>query len=124
MIRLIFVVALGGAAGSVLRFLIQRALNPTMLNTFPLGTWLVNLLGSLLIGILWGISEKFDTLSEESKLLLITGICGGFTTLSALSQESILLLKDQKYSIFLVYFFTTLLGSLAATWGGYKLIVS
>ena len=122
MIRYLFFVAAGGALGSVLRYTLQRLLNPVHQDAFPTGTWLVNLLGCLLIGIGWGISDKYATISEETKLFLITGLCGGFTTLSAFSQESLLLIKTDKIAIFAFYLTATVVGGWMATWAGYKFL--
>ncbi len=84
MIKQVLLVFLGGGAGSALRFLISRNLNP--LFAIPLGTLLVNFLGSLLIGFILGLGLKQEILSPNTTLLLATGFCGGFTTfqLSAL----------------------------------------
>ena len=88
MIRNILFVALGGASGSVLRYLISKWIAPH----YSWGTLTVNLLGSLLIGILVGFVQK-GVLSIEMKLLLITGFCGGFTTFSTFASEALSMLK-------------------------------
>ena len=76
-LRNILLVALGGALGSVCRYLISKL----SLGTFPWGTLTVNILGSLLIGLLTGLMLR-GSVSPEMKLLLVTGFCGGFTTFS------------------------------------------
>jgi|688.fasta_scaffold814106_2 CrcB protein len=124
MMRLLLVVAAGGALGSVLRYLMQRLFNPVQQDAFSMGTWLVNLLGCLLIGIGWGLSEKYHSLSEDAKLFLFTGLCGGFTTLSAFSHESMLLIKEDKFSLFGLYAIATIVGGWVVTWAGYKLIAA
>lgn len=88
MIRNLLLVALGGALGSVGRYLFSR----WMTGTFPWGTLTVNLLGSLLIGLLTGLVAK-GSLSPEMKLLLVTGFCGGFTTFSTFANESFSMMK-------------------------------
>ena len=88
MIRNLLLVALGGALGSVGRYLVSR----WMTGTFPWGTLTVNLLGSLLIGLLTGLVAK-GSLSPEMKLLLVTGFCGGFTTFSTFANESFSMMK-------------------------------
>ncbi|WP_029038023.1 fluoride efflux transporter CrcB [Salinimicrobium xinjiangense] len=87
----VLLVFLGGGAGSVLRFLIAGKLNP--LWSFPLGTFLVNMAGSLLIGFILGLGLKQQILSPNATLFLATGFCGGFTTFSAFSYENQELLK-------------------------------
>lgn len=124
MMRYIFFVATGGALGSVVRYLLQRYLNPVPQDAFPTGTLLVNIAGCLLIGIGWAISERNSILSEETKLFLLTGLCGGFTTLSAFSHESLLLIKAERFVIFGLYLTATLVGGWIATWVGYRFFAS
>ncbi|MCR4764944.1 MAG: fluoride efflux transporter CrcB [Bacteroidaceae bacterium] len=87
-IRNILLVALGGAVGSAGRYLISRWLT----GAFPWGTLTVNIIGSLLIGLLVGMSAK-GCLSPEMRLLLVTGFCGGFTTFSTFANESLSMMK-------------------------------
>ena len=94
-------VFIGGGAGSALRFLISRFLNPS--TGIPYGTLSVNLLGSLLIGFLFGLSLKQNLLSTNSMLLLATGFCGGFTTFSAFTYENQVLIKNGEFFNFLLY---------------------
>ena len=88
---------IGGGFGSFLRFLISKSLNSFLPNFF-LGTFLVNIVGCFLIGILIGLSVKNNYLSENQVLLLATGFCGGFTTFSTFALESHILFKE--HSIF------------------------
>ncbi|RYZ21237.1 MAG: fluoride efflux transporter CrcB [Chitinophagaceae bacterium] len=111
-------VGLGGAGGSMLRFAVQRFVNS---ERFPGGTLAVNLLGCLLIGMLWGLASR-EWLNSNGRLLLMTGFCGGFTTLSAFSYESNQLLLSGRTGAFLLYAAATFVGGLLATFAGYKLI--
>ena len=117
-----FFVFTGGGIGSVIRFLIQQQLNPAKTNEFPLGTFIVNVLGCLLFGLLWGWSEKATQLNHELKFFLFTGICGGFTTFSAFSQDSIFLLRSGENLTLLFYVVATVITSLLLTYLGYKLL--
>lgn len=121
MIKTLLTVALGGGLGSVGRFLLQRGITQGQENLFPTSTLLVNLIGCLVIGLLWGLSERNNVLNEEWKLFLFTGLCGGFTTFSAYSQESISLLRDGRFNLFLCYAGTTLIVGFLLTWLGYYL---
>ena len=86
-------VFLGGGLGSILRYWISKNLNSYYSN-FYLGTFLVNIIGCLLIGILVGLTLKHNYLTQNQILLLTTGFCGGFTTFSTFALESNLLLKE------------------------------
>ncbi len=118
MIRQLLFVAFGGAAGSVLRFLCQRAFN---YSAFPYGTMAVNIIGCLLIGVFFGLFQK-QMVSASAYLLLATGFCGGFTTFSAFSQDSMLLLTQDRWGLFLFYVVGSVAAGLLATFAGYKLI--
>ena len=111
-------VALGGAAGSMLRFGVQQQ---AKMFSFPFGTLAVNIGGCFLIGLLWAFTTK-GQLTETARLLLITGFCGGFTTFSAFSQEGIALLQQSKFMLFFIYTVTSVAAGLLATFAGYKLI--
>jgi CrcB protein len=113
----ILLVGLGGASGSILRYLLQRTLN---VSHFPYGTLVVNISGCLLIGILWGLLSK-SILSEAGGILLMTGFCGGFTTFSAFSYESIQLFIENKWLLFFTYTMISVAGGIIATYIGFKL---
>lgn len=86
---------------------------------FPWATLTVNLLGSFLIGLFYALSERFH-LSAEVRLMLTTGLCGGFTTFSTFSNDGIALLKGEYYGTFALYFFISMaMGLTAAFAGGY-----
>src|SRR4051812_7233574 len=114
MLNNILLVGLGGAVGSILRYLCQRSLN---LN-FPYGTLLVNILGCLLIGLLWGLFTK--RIDESIRLLLITGFCGGFTTFSTFTYEGVQMMMEDRWIIFSIYTASSVLLGLLATFLGYK----
>lgn len=115
MLNNILLVGVGGAAGSILRYLCQRSLN---LN-FPYGTLLVNVLGCLLIGLLWGCFTK--NVNEQMRILLMTGFCGGFTTFSSFTYEGIQLMSQSRWLIFAVYTSLSVVLGLTATYFGYKI---
>ncbi len=110
-------VGLGGAVGSMLRYGAYLVIRTT---TFPLSTLLINISGSLLIGIVFGMNIKSPGITENWRVFLATGICGGFTTFSAFSLENLQLLHNEKYVLFALYVILSLLLGLAAAFCGYK----
>ncbi|WP_404480608.1 fluoride efflux transporter CrcB [Novosphingobium sp. BL-52-GroH] len=92
-----FYVAGGGAFGSWLRFLVGRgwaaALGPVRAGAFPYGTLTVNVLGSLMMGVLVGWLARFGSQSEAARLLLAVGVLGGFTTFSSFSLDVVTLVE-------------------------------
>ena len=114
----ILLVGAGGMLGSMLRYIASLVIKQP---NFPYATILVNVFGSLLIGMIMGWSAKQDN-SAFWRLLLATGICGGFTTFSAFAWENIQLLNEHRYLHFCIYAGGTLILALIAVAGGYWLI--
>ena len=121
MIKNFLIVGLGGAAGSMLRYAVQKFFQVQSANSFPTGTLLVNIAGCFIIGILWSMVSRTLTWNEEMKLLLMTGFCGGFTTFSAFTLEGIGLLKENKAALFLLYLTASVVGGLIATFIGIRI---
>ena len=112
-------VFLGGGLGSVLRYLISIAMNQYS-KVLPFGTFTVNMLGCLLIGLILGYAQKENTLNSNQTLLLATGFCGGFTTFSAFANKNLELIKNGEIFNFSVYTIgSVLIGILAVCIGFY-----
>lgn len=115
MIRMLLLVGLGGGIGSIGRYCCQRWISAVFPHAFPWGTFLVNISGCFIIGLLWGLSIRSVQFSDNWKLFLMTGICGGFTTFSAFSLESVALLRAEKIGLFILYITCSVVIGLLAT---------
>lgn len=116
MLKSIILVFIGGGLGSCVRFIISKYLNANHL--IPFGTFTVNFLGSLLVGLLLGWAIKTNSLNSPVNLLLVVGFCGGFTTFSSFSFENFSLLKSGDYMAFTIYFAGSLVFGLLAVFSG------
>ena len=89
-------IAVGGAVGALLRYWVSGVTCRMLSSSFPWGTLAVNLIGSLIIGFLWGLSETV-VFSQNLKLFVFIGMLGSFTTFSTFSLENLNLLRDGEY---------------------------
>ncbi len=122
MFKLILLVGTGGFIGSVARFLGSRYITGNFLSSFPFGTMTINIAGCFLIGIFFGMSERGSLLSEDWRIFLTVGFCGGFTTFSSFASENLTLLRDGAFLYFLLYTGLSVFLGLAATFIGNALI--
>ena len=117
--KAIMLVALGGAVGSVARLKISTwILHPAVGWKFPVGTFTVNVLGCLVAGMLAGMAEKHDLLSADARVLLFTGLLGGFTTFSAFGVETVYLLRRGELLIAFANVALSVAAGLLALWIG------
>ena len=93
------VIAVGGALGSVVRYMLSGLVYRSSQTLFPVGTLFVNLSGSFVIGLLWGISERY-MLSPLVRTFLFVGVLGGYTTFSTFALESYNLLNERELVMF------------------------
>jgi len=114
-------VGFGAFAGALLRWLFGILLNP-VLPYLPLGTLAANLLGGLIIGVAMGVFNQFQALPAELRLLITTGFCGGLTTFSSFSAETVVLLLRQQYGWTAAIITAHVLGSLLMTLAGIGLV--
>jgi CrcB protein len=103
MLKTLILVGTGGFLGSVSRFLVSRFVQNNVNSVFPFGTFSVNVAGCLLIGLIYGFSERSSILDSGYKLFLTAGFCGGFTTFSTFANENLALLRDGDIFHFFLY---------------------
>ncbi len=116
-----FIVGVGSFLGGGLRYLISVFFNQKVNPDFPYATLSVNLLGCLLIGVFYGLFEK-SVINNDWKLFLTTGLCGGFTTFSAFSNESLELIKGGNLLAAVIYITSSIVCGLLLTYAGYQLV--
>jgi CrcB protein len=117
----LILVFLGGGLGSALRYWIGQYLNSPKYD-FPYGTFLVNIVGSLLIGLILGFTFKVHSLSDNFILFIAVGFCGGFTTFSAFAFDNLIYLKSGDLTSFAIYTIGTLLIGFGAVFVGIWLV--
>ena len=120
--RSVLLVGIGGGAGSILRMLVNVYVNKWTNQTFPLATFLVNIAGCLIIGILFGLFAKGQLAHQDYKMFLATGFCGGFTTFSTFSSEGLLLFQSGNGQTAILYLLLSIITGLGAVWLGMSLV--
>jgi len=118
MIKNLLLIGLGGGAGSIARYFCQKWFGENYPHPFPWGTFVVNLTGCFLIGVIYAASEKTSALSPQTRLLLITGFCGGFTTFSTFAFENMNLLRSGDTIYFLIYTVASVILGIAGVFAG------
>ena len=117
----ILIVGLGGFAGSISRYLIQNAVVSRFITIFPLGTFIINIIGSLLIGLIFGYAERYQWMTQEWRLFLAIGFCGSFTTFSTFAFDNLQMIKDGNYYQLFLYISLSLVLGVAIAWLGFIL---
>ena len=118
--RSYILVMVGGAVGSLLRFLCGKLLPAFSINTLPWPTFAVNIIGCFLAGTIAAFIKKQE-LSNDYYLLAITGFMGGFTTFSAFSLELLQYINNDKWSTAILYIVLSIIVSVAAVFAGWWL---
>ncbi len=116
--KILLLIFVGGGLGSVLRYLVGQGFQKYNFN-FPIGTLLINIVGSLLIGLLLGYFHKHSGDTQNLKALFVIGFCGGFTTFSAFSNESLALIQQNQIWNALLYIVGSIVLGILATFIGF-----
>ncbi len=124
MLKSLLIAGTGGFIGTVLRFLVSRYFQENTFSLFPWGTFTVNIVGSLMIGIFYGMSERGNLLNPEIRIFLTVGICGGFTTFSSLTNDAFMLLQEKEWLKVSLYASLSFFLGLIAVYLGRTLIKS
>ena len=119
--RELFIVGSGGFIGSIARYVLSGIVTQaSTVSRFPYGTLAVNTIGCLAIGALSGMAEQSGAFSPNARLLLFTGILGGFTTFSAFAYETYFLGREHAWSLAIVNIVAQVVLGLAAVWLGHQ----
>jgi len=121
MLKNILIIGTGGFVGSVARYLVSQLNLSVSFLSIPVGTLLVNIIGSFAIGFLTGIAEKSMILTPAWRLFLMVGLCGGFTTFSAFANENLMLMHNGQFISVLLYTGLSIFLGFLAVYLGYVL---
>ena len=123
MLKEMIAVFIGGGLGSVLRFLVNK-IEIFSENNFPYSTFTSNFLGCFILGLVLGYFIKNENPNSILFLFLTVGLCGGFTTFSSLSNESLQSIRNGEILTFLAYLFSSLVVGILSVYGGAIIIKS
>jgi CrcB protein len=121
MLRTILLIGFGGGLGSIFRYLTTLFVNKYYSLSFPLATFITNVLGCLIIGLLLGAFEKYQLTNPDLKFLFVTGFCGGYTTFSTFANENVNLFHTNNSAIAFAYIGLSVLTGLFSVWLGLSL---
>jgi fluoride exporter len=122
MLRIALIIGTGGFAGTLARYFSIQWVQKTFANSFPLGTMLVNIAGCFLIGLFLGLAEKGNILTNELRLFLTVGFCGGFTTFSTFTADSLFLMRDGQFFHLSLYIGLSVIVGIIFTFLGSSLV--
>jgi CrcB protein len=114
-------VAIGGAAGSVTRYAMTVGIHQRLATTFPVGTFVINVTGSLILGFISQLGMSSVAMSDETRLLLKVCFCGGYTTFSTFAYESARLMQEGDYSRAAAYVGLSVAGAIVGMFAGFAL---
>ncbi|HKO16565.1 MAG TPA: fluoride efflux transporter CrcB [Gemmatimonadaceae bacterium] len=116
---MIWYIALGSAFGGAARYYLGSFIQQRAGSGFPVGTLIVNITGSFLLGLLLRYALGTESISPEVRALLTTGFCGGYTTFSTFTYDTLMLVEDGQHQRALVYVLLSVIASLIGAWLGF-----
>jgi CrcB protein len=119
--KILLLIGTGSFIGGIFRHLLSQFIQTKLLSTFPFGTLVVNIIGCFAIGLVFALSERTN-ITLEQRVFFATGICGGFTTFSAFSNETFGLLRNGQFWYATVYIAASVLLGIFATFIGYSIL--
>jgi CrcB protein len=117
--RIFWSVAVGGALGCVSRYYLTALIQQRAGPSFPVGTLVINITGSFLLGFIMRYALQSGVVSAETRMLLTSGFCGGYTTFSTYSYEAAMMLEDREYGRATLYIGASVVLALAGTLLGF-----
>lgn len=97
MLKTLFIIGTGGFLGSIARYLTQIMVERYLHSSFPWGTFVANIAGSFIIGVVYALSERGNLLSPEIRMFMAVGFCGGFTTFSSFAYNNLTMISENNY---------------------------
>ena len=122
MIKTLFYIGIGSFAGGVSRYLISKYVQNMTNSGFPIGTFMVNIIGCFIIGLLYGLFDRGNLMNTNLKLFLTVGFCGGFTTFSTFMGDNFQLIKAGNFFYCSVYMAASIICGYLFSFLGYSLI--
>lgn len=119
MLKNILIVGIGGFAGSIMRYLAYLFIDKRFPSLYPISTFTVNIIGSLLLGIITGLMLKSTMINDNMRLLLAVGFCGSFTTFSTFANENLFFINQKLLPTALLYTAASVILGLLAVYAGY-----
>jgi fluoride exporter len=118
-VKVFWSVAIGAALGGLSRYYLASFIQQRAGPDFPVGTLIVNITGSFLLGVIVRFALQSDIISAEARTLLTTGFCGGYTTFSTFSYETALMIEDREYGYAALYIAASVAISLLGVFLGF-----